>query len=210
MKSRFLFRCCLCALLGWILLFGAFVSAQQESSGPREGLATQTSGSYEIRPLDVLRVSLFVADEVQFSSEVRVSQDGAVSLPYIGNFQIAGKTLDQVRFELFEPYNRDYYVEPYIDIVVLAYAERSVTVIGKVNRQGPVPFPSEEELTLLEAIARAGGWSNDRLADVRNVTITRNLGNGEKSIIEVDARRITAEDHPLLDGDLIHVPERVF
>ena len=63
---------------------------------------------------------------------------------------------------------------------------------------------------LLEAIAMAGGWSNDRLADKKNVTITRDAEDGSKFVIEVDARKVTARDHPLQDGDLITVPERIW
>lgn len=170
----------------------------------------RVSSSYEINRLDVIRISLYVADELQFQTEARVSQAGTVSLPYLGSVSVVGQTVNEIRETLYEPYNRDYYVEPHIDVAVMAYSERFVTVIGKVNSQGPVPFPTEEEMHLLEAIARAGGWSNDRLADMRNVTITRTDEDGEKNTIQVDARNITAQEHPLRDGDLINVPERMW
>lgn len=163
-----------------------------------------------ISPLDYLRVALFVADEIQFETEVRVSQSGTITLPHLGTVKVVGKSIEEMRDALYVPYNRDYYVNPYIDVVVLSYSERSVTVIGKVNRQGLIPFPSEEGLTLLEAIAMAGGWSADRLADKRNVTITRTNDDGEKFVIEVDAREITTQDYPLQEGDLINVPERLW
>lgn len=174
------------------------------------GTEVMTSASYRIANLDVIRVTLYVADEVQFQTEARVSQNGTISLPYLGSVEVVGLRLDELRQKIFEPYNRDYYVEPHIDVAILAYSERFVTVIGKVNRQGPVPFPTEEQMFLLEAIARAGGWSNDRLADMRNVTITRTNDEGERVTIQVDARNITARDHPLKDGDLVNVPERMW
>lgn len=191
-----------------VLAFNPLLS--QNSDAGEGGVMQPASSSYQISPLDIIRVVLYVADEVQFQTEARVSQDGMISLPYLNNTKVAGLTVDEVRDFLYEPYNRDYYVHPHIDVVVLSYSERLVTVIGKVNRQGPVPIPAEEQIHLLEAIARAGGWSNDRLADMRNVTITRTDDNGEKHTIQVDARNITARDHPLKDGDLINVPERVW
>jgi polysaccharide export outer membrane protein len=169
-----------------------------------------SSGSYVISPLDYLRVSLFVADEVQFSAELRVSQDGSITVPHLGTVNVSNRSIEEMREDLYEPYNRDYYVNPHIEIVVLQYSERSVTVIGKVNRQGLIPFPSEKGLTLLEAIAAAGGWSNDRLADKDSVTITRKDENGEKFVIEVDARKLTTQDYPLQEGDLVNVPERLW
>lgn len=175
-----------------------------------EGLLGQLSGSYMVSPLDYLRIALYVADDLQFETEVRVSQSGKITVPHLGTVDVAGKSIEEMRSELYEPYNAAFYVEPHIDVVVLSYAERSVTVIGKVNRQGLVPFPSEEQLTLLQAIALAGGWSADRLADKRNVTITRTDDSGERFTIEVDARDISTQDHPLKEGDLIRVPERLW
>ena len=170
----------------------------------------QLSGSYMVSPLDYLRIALYVADDLQFETEVRVSQSGKITVPHLGTVDVAGRSIEEMREQLYDPYNADYYVEPHIDVVVLSYAERSVTVIGKVNRQGLVPFPSEEQLTLLQAIALAGGWSADRLADKRNVTITRTDESGERFTIEVDARNISTQDHPLKEGDLIRVPERLW
>jgi polysaccharide export outer membrane protein len=194
-------------LLAGFMLFTGAVSMAQEGAGAIGG---QGSDSYVIAPLDYLRVSLFVADEVQFSSELRVSQSGTITVPHLGTVSIAGKSIDEAREALYGPYDRDYYVNPHIDIVVLEYSQRSVTVIGKVNRQGVIPFPSEKGLTLLEAIAFAGGWSNDRLADKSSVTITRTEPNGERRVIEVDARKLTSQDYPLREGDLINVPERIW
>jgi polysaccharide export outer membrane protein len=197
-------------LLALGLCSGAAVFAQDEASSQDAGVESQVSLTYTISPLDYLKIALYVADEMQFSTEVRVSQSGNITVPHLGNVKVAGLTMEAMRDRLYEPYNRDYYVEPHIDVVVLSYAERSVTVIGKVNRQGLVPFPSEEGLTLLEAIAMAGGWSGDRLSDKRNVTITRTNPDGEKFVIEVDARNITTQQYPLQEGDLINVPERLW
>jgi len=211
MKSP-LQKCFLC-LAGMLLtsLFASTALAQDVASGSDgAGSLPGVSSSYVISPLDYLRVTLYVADEAQFSTELRVSQAGTVSLPHLGTVHVSGKSIDEVRESIYEPYNRDYYVNPHIDIVVLSYSERSVTVIGKVNRQGLIPFPSEKGLTLLEAIAAAGGWSNDRLSDKRNVTITTTDENGEKTVIEVDARNLTTRDYPLKEGDLVNVPERIW
>ena len=171
----------------------SFTSAQ-EAGGIMGAAPSGPSSSYQVSALDYLKISLFVADELQFSTELRVGQDGSISVPHLGGLEISGKSIEEVRDALYEPYNRDYYVNPHIEITVLAYSERTVTVIGKVNRQGMVPFPSEKGLTLLEAIAAAGGWSNDRLADKRKITITRTTETGEKTVIKVDARELTNQD----------------
>lgn len=200
------------AALGFLLMGWVWVPAQDGDGFPGgSGLnENEVSGTYVISPLDYLRVALYVADELQFQTEVRVSQNGSITVPHLGMVEVAGLPIEKMRERIYEPYDRDYYVNPHIEVVVLSYAERSVTVIGKVNRQGMVPFPSEKGLTLLEAIALAGGWSADRLSDKRNVTITRLDENGERFVIAVDARNITSRDHPLQEGDLINIPERLW
>ena len=199
-----------CLALGLFFLLAPLSAQEPSSSGDVSGEGGRVSGSYVISPLDYLRIALFIADEQQFQTEVRVSQSGTVTVPHLGTVEIAGKSIEEVRDDLYLPYNRDYYVDPHIEVIVLSYSERSVTVMGKVNRQGLVPFPSEQGLTLLEAIALAGGWSADRLADKRNVTITRRGEDGDKFTIEVDARNLTTRDYQLQEGDVINIPERLW
>jgi polysaccharide export outer membrane protein len=208
MKCPLFFRRLL--LLAISLGIGSLLNAQDEGEFTEIPFGAEPSLAYTISPLDYLKIALYVADEIQFETEVRVSQSGAITVPHLGIVKVSGLSVEEMREMLYEPYNRDYYVDPHIDVVVLSYAERSVTVIGKVNRQGLVPFPSEQGLTLLEAIAMAGGWSGDRLSDKRNVTITRTNDAGEKFVIEVDARNITTQQYPLREGDLINVPERLW
>ncbi len=183
------------------------VSLGQVASGQN---MTYASGSYVIRPLDVVRVQLFVADDQQFSTEVRVSADGTVSLPYLDSIMIGGMTVADARRYIYEPYNRDYYVEPHIDFAVLTSASRTVTVMGQVNGQGQVFLPSEQPLSLLQAIAAAGGFRSNDLADKRRVRITRIGTDGKEEIFTVNADDITAEDIPLQENDLVFVPRRMW
>ncbi len=171
---------------------------------------TYASGSYTIRPLDVVRVTLYVADDQQFSTEVRVSSSGTVSLPYLDQVTLAGLTVEEARRFVYEPYNRDYYVEPHIDLVVLTSAARTVTVMGQVNAQGQVFLPSEQPLSLLQAIAAAGGFRSNDLADKRRVRITRIGTDGQEEVITVNADDISATDMPLQENDLIFVPRRMW
>lgn len=166
------------------------------------------SNVYVIAPLDVVRFAVLGEDETVKS--YRVSQDGTVSFPYIGSLKIAGMTLENARQAIYEAYVPDWYVDPQIDLAVTEYAARRVTVLGKVNRQGPITIPPEEPMTLLTAISAAGGWSNDRLAAPWKVKIKRTLEDDTVEEWEVDAREIGPDEHPLQDGDVVVVPERTF
>ena len=108
-------------------------------------------------------------------------------------------------------YDRDYLVNPQVNVIVTEYSRRSVNVIGSVNTPGVVLFPQEEGLTLLDAITRAGGFS--RLADKRRIKLTRTLSDGKVENYTINADEIiegTAKDQwNLLKDDVIFVPERV-
>ncbi|MDP0500881.1 MAG: polysaccharide biosynthesis/export family protein [Verrucomicrobiota bacterium JB022] len=184
------------------------LSLDGSGGGDRGGFVV--SSNYKIKPLDEVTIRLYVADDLQFASQVRVGGDGKISLPYLAPISVEDMTIDEIREALFEPYNKDYYVNPQIDVKVVSYASRVVTVIGKVNSQRKVPFPSEEPLYLIEAIAAAGGWSSDRMARKDNVHIYRKDANGNTTQIVVDATNLTARDYPLQDGDLVEVKERLW
>ncbi len=87
-----------------------------------------------------------------------------------------------------------------------AYVGKSVTILGRVGRQGPIPFPVNGRLDLVTAIAYAGGLTD--LANPRKITINR-----KGSVIELDYREISQRgDKPFLlhPDDIVNVPERLF
>lgn len=141
-------------------------------------------------------------------TEVRVSSRGTVTLPYVGTVEVGGRSVSEAREYLYELYNADYYVNPQIDLAVVGYKQRRVNVQGFVNRQGFVIFPPEEEMTLLGAIALAGGWRNDRMGKPSSVRLTRTFPDGSTKEYTIDATNITQKDWPLQDGDYVFVPER--
>lgn len=191
--------------------FLSFSLAAQPSGGGAGGgggaaLGEEASSSYIIRPLDYLRFRVIGETETQV--EVRVSSEGNVSLPYVGNVGLANLTVSEARNLVYSLYDGDYYVNPQIDLTIIAYSARSVELLGHVGRQGSVPFPSERPLYLLEAIARAGGFQE--LGDRRKVEINRINEAGESFVLTIDTTSISPRDHPLQDGDIINVPRRVW
>jgi polysaccharide export outer membrane protein len=81
---------------------------------------------------------------------------------------------------------------------------KTVTILGKVGREGPVGFPLNGDLDLVTAIAAAGGMTP--LANPKKVTINR-----KGKIIPVDYNELSQKgDRPLLlqPGDRVNVPER--
>lgn len=183
------------------LLLGQPVNAQKTKDA---------SGNYLLNPSDLLRVEVF--QEPDLIREVRVAQDGSIVLPLIGKINVGGKSVFDAERLITELYNRDYLVNPQINVTITEYALRRVNVIGQVNKPGVVIFPPEEEMVLLEAISLAGGFN--RLADKGKVTLTRTLPDGKSETFTIDTRKLISGDQPmkwdLEKDDVIFVPERVF
>jgi polysaccharide biosynthesis/export protein len=166
-----------------------------------------SSADYQLRPADILQIQVF--QEEDLTREISVSQELTISLPLIGSIDLRGRSVRQAEEIIRQKYDADFLVNPQVTVVVLKYAERTVNVTGAVNQPGAVEFPSERGLTLLDAIARAGGHS--RLADLRKVKVTRTSKTGETQTFTVNAGDTqTASLFELQIGDVIIVGERIF
>jgi polysaccharide biosynthesis/export protein len=192
-------------LLFLSLLVGIHLPAAEE----QKPVPAAAALDYILQPSDLLNVQIF--QEENLKRDVRVSQEFEITLPLIGKVDLKGKSLRQAEDLIRELYDRDYLVNPQVNVVVVEYAKRSVNVIGSVNQPGAVLFPQEQGLTLLDAVARAGGFS--RLANRNQVKLTRTNADGKSETYIIDADDLikgkSSNSWPLLANDIIFVPERI-
>lgn len=174
-----------------------------------EPTAKTPKSDYVLQASDLLRIQIF--QEEDLTREVRVSQEYTIVLPMIGSVDLRGKTLRQAEEMIHDRYDRDYLVNPQVNVMVLEYAKRTVNVLGSVNQPGAVLFPEEQELTLLDAISRAGGFN--RLADRKRVKLSRTLPDGRTESTEINTDDLiksgNTKTYVLQRDDVIFVPERV-
>ena len=212
MKSnlyRYLF-----ALIGLSLLAARTIAAaagshretSAESPSDRSG-----SQDYVLQPQDVLKVFVFQHDDLNKQTEaVSISQEYTVSLPLVGTLNLKGKTVRQAQAMIREAYDKDYLVKPQVSVIVVKYSDR-VSMSCNVTNAGRVQFPLERGLTIIEAIALAGGQT--RLADLKKVKLTRKKENGDTEVQEIDVdalmKRGGRDAFPLQKDDVIFVPERI-
>lgn len=164
---------------------------------------------YVLQPSDLLNVQIFQEEDLK--RDVRVSQEYSITLPLIGTVDLKGKSLRQAEDLIRDLYNRDFLVNPQVNVVVIEYAKRTVNVIGAVNQPGAVLFPQEQGLTLLDAISRAGGFN--RLANRKEVKLTRTNVDGKTDTYIINAddliRGRSSNNWPLLVNDIIYVTESI-
>src|SRR5438034_3423388 len=156
--------------------------APATNTAPKEVLAQ----SYTLSPSDVLQVKVYQEDDLE--TKVRIARDGTTSFPLIGVIKLGGKTVEEAANLIRDELAKDYLVNPQVTLTVIEYAKRRFTVLGQVQKPGTFEIPNEESVTLLQAIAMAGGYT--RLANKSNITVTRST-NGKKSMFTLDVNHAT-------------------
>jgi polysaccharide export outer membrane protein len=158
-------------------------------------------GLYNLKPLDPLFVSLLgIPDEKDL--QFVVDEYGQIKLPYIEeSVQVSGLSISELERKI-----QDIYIKGgiYRNVTVnVQTSAKSYFMEGEVNQ--PTEYPLNRPITLLQAIAAAGGYTD--FADKKDITITRSGRN-----IKVNAKEIEKnpeQDIPLEAGDRIKV-DRTF
>ena len=138
-------------------------------------LASQSANDvYLIGPSDLLSIKVFQAEEL--SGEVRVDQRGAITMPLIGNVRLAGFTQAQAEQRLAQLLGANLLQNPQVSIFIKEFTNKRITVGGEVKSQGV--FPLEGRVTVLQAIALAGGLGEKAKPDA--ISLFRKEGSGSR------------------------------
>lgn len=166
---------------------------------------------YQLRANDQIAVEVFGEDDLR--AAVRLSGDGAASLPLLGAVRLGGLTLSQATARITELYGRDYLVNPKVNVSLIGYARQRFTILGQVNRPGSYEMPegAAGTMDILEAVALAGGYT--RIAAPERISIRRRGPNGDE-VIRVNAKRLAKQvgggGFNIQPGDTITVGESIF
>lgn len=143
------------------------------------------------------RVKITVFGEPELSGEFQLDGQGQISLPLIGAVRALGETTRSFENQVAGLYADGYLVSPQVSVEVLNF--RPFFILGEVNNPGSYPY--REGLTVLNAVALAGGFTYR--ADEDDIEITR---GGDTSVPPGAA----ALNTPVGPGDMIRVTERLF
>ena len=126
-------------------------------------IVNASDGFYLIRPGDVLNIFVWKVPDV--SGKVKVQPDGRISIPLVQDILATGSTLAQLKVEI-ENRLKDKIQSPDVTVILESTSSYRVYVTGKVKAAGPLT--SETPLTVLEALALAGGFEEfARKDDIR-------------------------------------------
>jgi polysaccharide export outer membrane protein len=233
MKERLGLRPCgywmrsILALSVWTLLGAGCATAPQGRALPPGSAATspavaeinnaltaasQTPASatdYRLGPEDFIEITLFNVPEGETgvtprTSGVRVSQEGKITLPLLGDITVAGYTTSAVEQLLRQRYD-PYLQNPQVGVQVKEYHSQQVSVIGAVARPGT--FLLSGPKTLIDLLAMAGGVSDKASGQVH---IYRQGQAGRQSHV-IDLLALASNpglvNMPVQAGDVINVPQ---
>jgi polysaccharide export outer membrane protein len=168
---------------------------------------------YSVGPQDILAVAVF--DQPNLSGKFTVEIDGTFTLPLIGRVKVAGLSLREVESQLRHELEQGYLKNPQVSVAVDQYRSKQVFVVGEVRTAGP--YSLSGEMTLIEALARAG--STTERASGEAVIVHAPAGavgprlpgeSDSADVVRVNLKDLQsggrAQNIALHDGDTIFVP----
>jgi protein involved in polysaccharide export with SLBB domain len=190
---------------GLVCLWALNLQAQPADSPAAS--VTITSPQYVLRQGDVVQVKVYQEEDLTAIS--RIGRDGAVTIPLLGSIQVVSNTLEQATIQIHDLLAKKYLVNPQVNLNVTEFAKRRFTVLGQVQRPGTYDMPPDDSVSLLQAIATAGGYT--RIGSARKITVQRTVGSENKLIrLDAEAMAINKKDKPfeILPDDVITVGEK--
>ena len=207
-------RILLLLVLAGLVCSGAELQSQSiANSGANTGSGAATAKAtpaaavtdeFVIGPGDVLAINVWKETEV--SRVVPVRSDGRISLPLVGELQSGGLTPRQLETEITKRL-KDYVADPAVTVVVQEIHSQKINVLGMVNHPGS--FPLAKPMTVVDAIATAGGFRD--FAKQKDVYVLHKDASGKQTRVAVNYKDVIKGTRPeqnieLQSGDTVVVP----
>jgi polysaccharide export outer membrane protein len=159
-----------------------------------------------IGPDDVLKISVYGHDDLKL--DTRVSADGRITYPLIGEVVVNGKSAIDLEETISKKLIEGGFIHnPQVSVVVFEHVSQYVSVLGYVNKPGRYPLDSTS--SVVDLIAMAGGIING-VGDT-NALITRTI-NGKPERQQLNLRTYlenpdAASPFKMQQGDVLYVPK---
>lgn len=185
----------LCVALASVSLTGMAAStAQAQSASVQAQPAEPADVSYQLGSGDLIRIQVY--GESDLSMEARITDTGTLSYPFLGQIQVAGRTVGQLQDLIVKGLKGEYLVDPKVSVSIIDY--RQFYVNGEVKRPGGFSF--KPGLTVRKAISLAGGLT-ERASSSKIFVISEKAPEQQKTV------DMNTRVHP---GDIITIEQSFF
>jgi polysaccharide biosynthesis/export protein len=160
---------------------------------------------YVIGEGDVLKITVYDHDDL--TSTVRVSGDGFIVLPLIGQIDVKGKTVSQITEKISSLLADGYVVNPQVTIFIQEFKSKKAFIMGEVKKPGLYVLPGQT--TFLALLSEAGGLNKDA-GDKAIIKRKTNPQAQQEDILTIDLHDLiekgdTSLDVLILDGDSVYI-----
>jgi len=182
------------AIMALLFIFTPLLAVSQE----------KFTQEYRVGPKDLLEISVFGAEEL--SRTVRVSEDGKVTLPLLGEVLVDGLTKSEVEKKLGQLLGEKYVQNPQVTVFIREYQSKRVSVLGAVEKPGPYQLLGRQ--TLMQIISEAGGLTRDA---GNEIVIIRQLPDGSSTSLRISIDDLFLKGEaklnvPMEAGDIVNIP----
>lgn len=185
--------------------FGSAPRPPPPAPTPAAEAGAARPGGGTLGPGDVVEVRVF--QEPEHSGTWRLSPEGTIDYPLCGKVPLRGMTPSTAADALSACLSR-YVRRPQVSLLIREYNSQKVFVFGEVQKPGT--FPVDGEMSIVQAITLAGGFT--KLAAKNNTLVTRVVDGQERKIrVPVEDIGVGREKNFMLQpGDIVFVPESFF
>lgn len=169
------------------------------------GAGQEASSEYRVGPKDLLEITAMGVQEIN-KLAVRVSEDGRINLPLIGEVDVNNLTKSEVEKKLVGMLSDKYVINPQVSVFIVEYKSRRVSILGAVEKPGPYELLGRQ--TIMSIISQAGGMTRDAGNDI---IVIRQQADGTSSSIRISIDDLFVKGEaklniPLEPNDIINIP----
>ena len=158
--------------------------------------------NYIIGSGDVLKIDVY--DHEDLKKTVRVSNNGSIVIPFIGQVQVGGMTVPDVTRKLTRLLADGYIVNPQVNIFIEEFRSKKAIILGHINKPGIAELRGAT--TFLEIVSQAGGLK-EGAGDTATI---KRIKDGKQEVLIVNIKSMVeggdlSQNILIHDGDTIYI-----
>ncbi len=118
---------------------------------------TASAQDYSVGEGDILEIRVYENEDLDTTS--RVSSEGTIRVPLIGEIRVEEMTVSQVSTLIEKMLADGYLVSPQVDVFIKEHRSKQAVILGQIHKPGQ--YEVRGQVTLLEFISTAGGLTDD-------------------------------------------------
>ncbi len=157
---------------------------------------------------DVLQITVY--EHKDLSTIVRVTYEGTVVVPLLGQVKVKDRTVSQIARTISKLLADGYIVEPQVNVFIKEFRSKKATILGQVNNPGI--YNLRESTSLLELISQAGGLT--KLAGTIAIIKIEESSTAENGNVRtIDLKKLiekgdTGLNLQINEGNSIYIPKQ--